>query len=367
MNPLKHESILQFGAGNFLRAFVDFFACGFPGRPDTGEVVVVQSTTSNRAAAINRAGGRYHVAVQGIANGRTIDTVHVVDSLSRALVANDNWQDVLGVAASPDLQWIVSNVTEAGLALDPGDDGNLPVPVSYPAKLLTVLLARHQAGMPGPIILPCELIEGNGAILRDAVTAQATRWRVDAGALAWIREDCVWAETLVDRIVPGFPATHPLAATDPLMLTTEPYALWAVAASRPLGIAHPALVETPDIVPWFLRKVRVLNGLHTALVAHAMPLGCTTVADCMRDPAIATWVRELLFDEIVPVLDGRVEDPAGFARDVLDRFANPFHNHLLSAIALHHSTKLETRLRPSLEDFRRMFGRNPRILSSLLP
>ena len=361
------ETILQFGAGNFLRAFVDLFVAQVNrSAAPMGKVVVVQSTGRARADALNAAGGSYHVAVRGFENGRVVDEVELVDSISRALYAGTQWDDVLAVALSPDLRWIVSNTTEAGFALDAADIAEGGVPCSFPAKLLAVLLARHRAGLPGVRVLPCELIENNGDRLRELVLEQAALWRVEADAVSWLAGECQWTNNLVDRIVPGTPKEHPMLASDPLLLGAEPFAFWAIETAGEFELRHPAVVTAPDIAPYYLRKVRILNGAHSALAAHALPLGLTTVRECVEHPEVGPWLERLLFTEIVPVLDGRVEDPAGFARATLDRFRNPFLEHALSAIALHHETKLKVRLLPTLEDYRRIFGREPEILASLV-
>jgi tagaturonate reductase len=361
------ETILQFGAGNFLRAFVDVFvAQANRGPKPMGKIVVVQSTGRNRADLLNVAGGRYHVVTQGFANGRIVDEVEEVDSISRALFAGTDWDQVRAVACSPDLIWIVSNTTEAGFALDDADVARGGVPASFPAKLLDVLLARHESGQPGISIIPCELIEKNASRLHQLVLEQAARWQVPAETVGWLTNDNLWLNNLVDRIVPGKLANHPLAQSDLLLLGSEPFAFWAIETDRPFALEHPAVVITPDITAYYLRKVRILNGAHTALAERAIPLGLKTARECVEHPEIGPWLQDLLFDEIVPVLAGRVENPSGFARATLDRFRNPFLDHPLSAIALHHDTKIRVRLDPSRKDYRRLFGCDPAILTSLL-
>ena len=354
--------ILQFGAGNFLRAFVDLFVSqtGFD------EIVVVQSTGIERADALNAAKGRYHVAIQGFADGRVIDGTEEVGSITKALHAGTQWKDVLEIARLPELRWIVSNTTEAGFALDEADIANTGVPRSYPAKLLSVLLARHAAGLPGPVILPCELIERNGERLRGLVLEQAARWPVSPAAIEWLKESCAWVNNLVDRIVPGPPKEHPLLGKDPLLLSAEPFALWAIETSGNFDLEHPAVVTAADISPYYLRKVRILNGLHSALVSHAAPMGIETVRECVEHPEIGPWLEDLLFNEIVPVLEGRVEDPVSFARTTLDRFRNPFLEHKLSSIALNHESKVKVRLLPTYEEYRSKFGKEPALLSRLI-
>ena len=362
------ETILQFGAGNFLRAFVDLFAEQANRQPETavGRIVVVQSTGMERADRLNQAGGRYHVAIQGFRDGKVVDETEPVSSISRALHAGTQWDEVLGVARSPELRWIISNTTEAGFSLDERDREPGGVPVSFPAKLLDVLTVRYRASQPPPVVIPCELLEDNAARLRGLVLEQAARWKLDPGCTEWIRNGCGWLNNLVDRIVPGPPKSHPLSGLDPLLLSAEPFALWAVETGGPFRFCHPAVLVSTDIRPHSLRKIRILSGAHTALVCQALPRGFTTVRQCMEDPAMLAWLEGLLFGEIVPVLEGRVEDPEGFARTTLDRFRNPFLEHALASIALNQEAKLKTRLEPTLREYRERFGKNPPLLSAIL-
>ncbi|MCB1229118.1 MAG: altronate dehydrogenase [Verrucomicrobiae bacterium] len=366
--------ILQFGAGNFLRAFVDLFATQLNRDPATeiGPVVVVQSTGRERADALNRVGCRYHVVIRGFRKGALVDAIENVDAIREVLHAGTQWSGVLDVAKDASLSMIVSNTTEAGLSLDPADNPGFDgVPLSFPAKLLAVLLVRFAAGGSAPWILPCELVENNATVLRELVLEQAARWSVAEDALAWIREECRWVNTLVDRIVPGTPVGHPLLAEDPLLLSAEPFAFWAIELSDvsarefPLK-SHPAVAIAADIGPFALRKVRVLNGAHSAMVCRAQGTEVETVREFVEHPQLGPWLEELLFGEIVPVLEGRCDDPAKFARETLDRFRNPFLEHRLAAIALNHEAKVAVRLRPTLEEYREKFGKAPVRLSEIL-
>lgn len=366
-SPLP-ETVLQFGAGNFLRAFVDLIVdqCNRTDNP-VGRVVVVQTTGRGRVDALNQAGRKYHVALQGFMDGAVVDRTESVSSISRALGAAGDWAEVLAVARDPSLKWIVSNSTEAGFALDPADTvpSRETPPVSFPAKLLSVLVARREAGAPPTVVLPCELIENNGQRLRSLVLEQAALWNLPEDVREWVGDSCRWVDSLVDRIVPGAPVSHPLLETDPLLLSAEPYALWALRSEEPL-IVHPDVQHALDLAPFHLKKVRILNGLHTALVAHALPLGVETVGECLDHPAVGPWLHSVLFEEIVPVLEGRVDDPAGYAKTTLDRFRNPFLRHKLSSIALNHEAKVATRLLPTVADYESRFGKKPPLLSKAL-
>jgi tagaturonate reductase len=363
------ETILQFGSGRFLRAFADLFIhhANQQGQA-VGRVVIVQSTGEGRAGSLNAGGGKYHVLVRGIEGGKVIDRVEPCESVSRAIAANSHWADVLAVATSPDLRVILSNTTEKGYDLDPADDGTLTPPRSFPAKLLAVLHARHRAGLPGVAIVPCELREQQADLLRGLVENLATQWDMGSDFLTYVGSACSWHNTLVDRIVTGTPADHPLLASDPMLTACEPYALFAIQ-DRPgvkRWIDHPAVIWTPDVTPYFLRKVRILNGGHTALLMMAWPRGFKIVRDAVNDPELGAWLERMLLEEVVPVLEGRVDDPAGFAREVLDRFRNPFIDHKLADIALHHETKVAVRLVPTRDEYVKKFGHPPQRLSEVL-
>lgn len=204
--------ILQFGAGNFLRSFVDLFAAQLNRDAATavGPVHIVQSTGSGRAEALNARDCNYHVAIQGFENGEVVGRVEFVDSIAKVLVAATEWQRILDLARDPSLRIIVSNTTETGFKLDDGDVIGAAPPSSFPAKLLTCLLARHESGGAPVDVIPCELIERNGERLRALVLKQAERWEVTGPVVDWIRDEVRWVNNLVDRIVPGSPAEHPL-------------------------------------------------------------------------------------------------------------------------------------------------------------
>jgi tagaturonate reductase len=321
MNPLP-ETILQFGAGRFLRAFADLFIhqANEEGQ-DIGRIVIVQSTGDERAAALNRQKGRYHVAVRGYENGAVVDRIETSASISRALVAAVQWDEVRAVARSPQLRIILSNTTESGYNLDPSDtppsppqngggEGGAP-PRSFPAKLLALLRERFEARGSGLTIIPCELREHNADTLRRLLLQLARAWGLANAFTDWLETECVWLNTLVDRIVVDPAADHPLRAEDALLAVCEPYALWAIQREArgegrgaredrstfsslvprpsPLFI-HPAVVWTSDVLPYFLRKVRILNGAHSALLIQAWPRGFKTVREAVVGTVAGTPV-----------------------------------------------------------------------------
>lgn len=367
MTPLP-ETILQFGSGRFLRAFADLFVHhGNAQGQNVGRVVIVQSTGDGRAGGLNANAGKYHVVVRGFEDGRVVDRVEECASVSRALHAGSQWADVLTLAASPALTTILSNTTEAGYALDPTDSPADPVPKSFPAKLLAVLKARFDAGRPAPTVIPCELIEGNARILKDPVLKLADSWDYSEQFLGWLYRT-PFLHTLVDRIVTGTPADHPLLATDPMVIVAEPFAFWALEdhPRSAFRLTHPAITRTPAVEPYFLRKVRILNAAHTALLIKAKPRGFAIVRDAVNDADLGPWLWRLLRDEIVPTLEGRVDGPLRFAEQTIERFKNPFLDHKFADIALHHESKMRVRLLPTRDEFAAKFGKQPPLLNEVI-
>ena len=363
------ETVLQFGSGKFLRGFADLFIhqANEEGQ-DVGRVVVVQSTGDARAQSLARQGGRYHVVVRGLEGGKVIDRVEESASISRALVASADWDAVLAVARSPALRYILSNTAEVGYTLNPADTADSRPPASFPAKLTAVLFERFGKSLPGVTLLPCELFEHNADILRGLVTQLAQEWKLPQSFRVWLEEQCAWRSALVDRIVATGPLGHDELKSDSMAVVAEPYALWAIEVKDDRGslFRHPAIKVTDDVMPFFLRKVRILNAAHTALVDRALARGHRTVLQAMEDPEIASWLERLLFEEVLPVLQGRVEEPEAFARQTLERFRNPFLEHKLSDIRAYHEQKVKIRLLSTRAEYVEKFGRTPPLLDEAI-
>ena len=364
------ETILQLGAGRFLRGFVDRFVqdANDDGQ-DVGAVAVVQSTPGPRADLLNDQGGAYHVLIRGRRHGEVVDRARPVRSIRRALTAATDWARVLELARSPDLRWVISNATEAGYRPEPDDGPESDPPRSLIGKFVQILRARYEAGGAPLVLLPCELVERNADRARGLALELSAAWGLPAEFREWLGDACWWLNSLVDCIITDGPPDHELARDDRLLICAEPYALWAIerpGSGTPPMFRHPTIRMVDDLAPYFLRKVRVLNGLHTAMVAKFLPLGFETVQSVMADPEASTWVTAVAFEEIVPTLLPDVEDVAAFTLEVLERFRNPFQAHELANIALHHDEKLGVRLRPTWERYRELYGRPPRLLSEVL-
>ncbi|HEX2190051.1 MAG TPA: tagaturonate reductase [Longimicrobiaceae bacterium] len=369
------EKAVQFGTGAFLRGFVEHFldAANRGGRFG-GRVVMVGSTGSGRDQALNEQDGLYALATQGIADGEPFRELRVVASASRALSSRAEWERVLELARSPELELVFSNTTEVGIVLDGDDRPDLDPPRSFPGKLARFLLERGRAFGWAPdrgvVVLPCELIEDNGGRLREIVLELAERWGLEPEFARWVRESVPFCDTLVDRIVPGAPEggerarlVEELGCEDALLTVCEPYRLFAIqgddALRARLGFADadPGVVVTPDVAPYRERKVRLLNGAHSAMVAAALLSGCDTVREAVEHERVGPFLRRVLLDEIVPSLDAPGAER--FAAGVLDRFANPYVRHALADITLQHTMKLRVRVVPSVLGYARRAGRAP--------
>ena len=371
---------VQFGTGALLRGLVDALLddanrLGLFG----GRVVMIGSTGSGRDRAINDQSGLFTLVVQGLVDGQAKREFRVVSSVSRALAATTQWAEVLECAQNPDLELIFSNTTEIGITLDEADAASEPagVPRSFPGKLTAFLL--HRARRSGydaaraPIVIPTELIEGNGDKLRDIVVTLATRWKTEPEFEQWLGS-VRFCNTLVDRIVPGAPSDEYAAELrevlpydDGMMTIAEPYRLFAIEGDAALRdrlrfpAADEGIIVAESITPYRLRKVRLLNGAHTSFVSLAILAGCRTVREAVEHPALGAFLRTALLDEIVPSVD--VPGAQRFAHEVLARFANPFLQHQLWDITLQGTTKLRVRVVPSIQDYVRATGALPRALA----
>lgn len=366
--PSAPEKVLQFGEGNFLRAFVDYwFDLANEKVGWNGKCCLVQPIAPGLAKQINAQQGLYTLYLRGRQNGEKIDQKRVISSVSRCLnpYEKEGYEAMMAVAVSDDLEYIVSNTTEAGIVYDPACQPEDCPPASFPAKLTQVLYARYGAGKPGVVILSCELIDNNGKELLKCVNRYIDQWNLGDGFRSWVNERCLFCSTLVDRIVPGRIRDAGEAARldaengyhDELIDVGEIFGVWNIegpawlADKLPFKAAGLNCPVVPDVTPYKKRKVRILNGAHTGFVLGAYLAGFDIVRDCMHDATIRTFMNKMLLDEIVPVLPLDQEDCKQFAAAVEDRFNNPFVNHELLSISLNSTSKWRARNLPSLLDY----------------
>lgn len=370
------EKVLQFGEGNFLRAFVDDFIdianerCGFGGK-----VVVCQPIAQGLADSVNEQEGLYTLYLRGFENGRAVNEKRVVSAVSRCIDPYRDYASFLACAQNPELRYLVSNTTEAGIAFDPACGFDDAPPASFPGKLTRFLYERYrhfgaQQGK-GFVVLSCELIEDNGKALLACVRRYIRLWGLEAEFAQWVEAENLFCSTLVDRIVTGYPHMEAAALNaangyeDRLLDTGEVFGLWVIegpawlAQELPFQRAALPVLVTKDHTPYKKRKVRILNGAHTGMVLAAYLAGHNIVRDCMQDEAVRGFLDKTVREEIIPTLTLPREELEQFARAVDERFQNPFIDHALLAISLNSTSKWRARCLPSLKAYVEKFGRLP--------
>ncbi len=379
--PKAPERVLQFGEGNFLRAFVDYFfdianeKAGY-----NGKVVLVQPIAAGLTDLINKQEGLYTLYLRGSEKGVKVDQKRVISSVSRCINPYQDWNAVLEFAKSDDLDIIVSNTTEAGIVHDAESAFDQVPPVSFPAKLTRLLYERWKAGKKGIVMLSCELIDNNGKELLKCVNQYIDDWKLEDAFRAWVNQENIFCSTLVDRIVPGRirdpKEVEALNAAngyeDPLLDVGEVFGVWVIEGPEgledrlPFKKAGVNVHVVPDVTPYKKRKVRILNGAHTGFVLGAYLAGFDIVRDCMHNDTVRGFMNKMLYDEVVPILPLDQEDCKNFAAAVEDRFNNPFVNHELMSISLNSTSKWKARNMPSLLEYVEANGKLPTCLSMSL-
>ena len=372
-HPVK---VLQFGEGNFLRAFVDWIIDILNENAEfDGSVQIVQPIENGMASVLSGQDGLYHLILQGIQNGEQKDQTRLITSVNDAINPYDDYQNFLKLAENPDLRFIISNTTEAGIAYDEGDTTYEQLPNSFPGKLTALLHHRytHFDGNPpkGLVVIPCELIDKNGSNLRRIILKYTDLWDLDDSFRDWIEHQITFCNTLVDRIVPGYPRDRAdeieqqIGYSDKLIVSGEFFHLWVIEGPEwikgifPTDKADLNVKFVSDLSPYRTRKVRILNGLHTSMVPVAYLYGLKTVREAITDEVVGNFLQEALHQEIIPTLDLSEDELTSFANDVLDRFRNPFIKHQLLSISLNSISKYKVRVLPSVLQFIELKGELP--------
>jgi tagaturonate reductase len=373
------EKVLQFGEGNFLRAFVDWQIdkmndeAGF-----NGSVVVVQPLENGLVDMLNDQDGLYTLYLQGMQNGKAVRTHKVMNSISRGINPYRDYEEYLKVGENPELRFIVSNTTEAGIAFEADDKLEGGCQKGYPAKLTALLYRRFKtfngASDKGLIIIPCELIDRNGEKLKEIVLKYAEVWNLGQEFVNWINEANTFCCSLVDRIVPGYPrdtieeVRKEIGYDDNLVDVGEIFHLWVIEGPQslkdelPIDKAGLNIKVVDDMTPYRTRKVRILNGPHTAMVPVAYLYGLETVGESVDHEVIGKYVHEIIYDEIIPTLDLPHDELVEFADAIIERFRNPYVKHYLMSIALNSMSKYKTRDLPSLTEYLKRKGELPKKL-----
>ena len=370
------KKVLQYGEGNFLRSFVDLYFDTLNREGGDWAVEIVKPIPFGSLDAFARQGNRYHVVLRGVKDGNAAETVYPVSVVEQAISPFDDFPAYEALAVDPELAVIVSNTTEAGICYHEGDSFDGFAEITYPAKLTKFLYARFRAGLPGVYLLPVELIENNADELFRCVEKYIELWHLPDAFREWNRTENFYCNTLVDRIVSGFPRDEGLrerlwklvGERDDLLSVAEPFGLWVIenkgkiADLLPAGHHNIDVILTDDIAYYKKRKVRVLNGSHTNLVAAGLLLGAETVYDCMTNETLYRFFRASL-EEIVPFVSPDRSMTERFAADVEERFRNPYLNHQLMSIALNSISKWRARVLPTFRDFFAANGRIPEHLT----
>lgn len=370
------KKVLQYGEGNFLRSFVDLYFETLNREGGEWAVEIVKPIPFGSLDAFARQENRYHVILRGVKDGNAAETVYPVSVVEQAISPFDDFPAYAALAVDPALAVIVSNTTEAGICYHEGDSFDGFAEMTYPAKLTKFLYARFRAGLPGVYLLPVELIGNNADELFRCVEKYIDLWQLPEAFREWNRTENFYCNTLVDRIVSGFPRDEALrerlwklvGERDDLLSVAEPFGLWVIenkgkiADLLPAGHHNIDIILTDDIAYYKKRKVRVLNGSHTNLVAAGLLLGAETVYDCMTNETLYRFFRASL-EEIVPFVSSDRSMTERFAADVEERFRNPYLNHQLTSIALNSISKWRARVLPTFRDFFAANGRIPEHLT----
>ena len=374
------EKVLQFGEGNFLRAFVDWMI-DKANRDGIyrGSIVLCQPIAQGLKDMINAQDGVYTLAMRGAESGQPVENIEVITSVSRCINPYENYEDLMEIARSADLEVVVSNTTEAGIAYHEGDRLTDRPPVSFPAKVTAFLYERYKAfnGDPqkGLLFLPVELIDNNGAELKRIVLKYAEEWELGQEFTEWVNTANEFTSTLVDRIVTGYPRDEisyfeeKLGYKDNIIDTSELFNLWVIEGDKtwanklPVHKTDANVIWTDDVKPYKKRKVRILNGAHTSTVLAAYLAGFDIVGDFMKDDTVRTFMNDVIYKEVIPTLDLPKEELESFAAAVNDRFANPYIKHNLLDIALNSCSKFNARCLPSLLGYVEEKGELPKCLT----
>ena len=362
---MRKEKVIQFGEGGFLRGFVDWMLQIANENTDfNGSVVVVQPIKNGMCDQLSAQGCKYTHLIRGKEGVEAKE----IDVISRCVKPYDDFDSYIALAENKDFRFIVSNTTEAGIAVNEGDLFTDRPASSFPGKLTQLLYKRYELGLGGFVFLPCELSDDNGIELKKCILKYADMWLLGDGFKNWIEKENIFTVTLVDRINTGYPKDEDTGIDDKMLNTSEYFHLWVIDGYEclfkelPLGECGLNVILTDQIDMYHTRKVRILNGAHTSLVPHALLSGFDTVKSCVDDEKMLEHIKKCVFDEIIPTLDLPREELLSYADSVLTRFANPYIKHYLSSIALNSVSKFKVRVLPSILEYVKRFNKIPETL-----
>lgn len=382
------ERVIQFGEGNFLRAFVDWMIQEMNDKTTfNGSVVIVQPRERNHIETLRAQDCLYHVNLLGLKDGKQVNSCQRISAVSRALNPYTQYDAFLALAEQPEMRFVISNTTEAGIAFDNTCKSSDTPPASYPAKLTQLLYRRYVCfdgdSQKGLIILPCELIFENGHHLKESINQYIDLWHEELddaeGFKKWVENCCPICTTLVDRIVNGYPHNEEselwqrIGYKDKAMVQGEIFHLWVIEHDKNISIeqldkewpvrkAGLNVVLTDNEKPYHLRKTTLLNGPHTVLSPVAFLSGINIVRDACNDDLVGRFIHQVEFNELLPTLELPHDELVHFAEDVLQRFKNPYIDHQLTSIMLNSFPKFKTRDLPALKRYTELKGTLPKAI-----
>ena len=369
------EKFLQFGEGNFLRGFVDWMIDRLNKEADfDGGVVVVQPLAQGLIPMINEQDGLYTLYLRGLQDGQKVEETRVVDCITRGINPFENTDEFFECASNPELRYIISNTTEAGIEYKPNQNPDDFAGLTFPGRLTLFMKRRFDNKLPGFLLLPCELIDKNGDELKACVLKYAKDFGYGDDFIKWVEEENYFTNTLVDRIVTGYPRDtasemeKEYGHLDNIIDTAEIFHLWVIQGDKKYAEELPFdkiglnVLWTDDVTPYKKRKVRILNGAHTMMVLAAHLAGLETVKEAMDDELVFNFMKTGVFDEIIPTLDLPKDELIQFANDVIERFQNPFIKHYLLSIALNSVSKYQVRVLPSVLEYIKENNKEPKCL-----
>lgn len=362
------ETVIQFGEGNFLRGFFNWFldVMNEKGLYD-GKAVVIQPRAGGKCQLLNSQDCKYNLYLRGLENGEIKNEHRLINSISRGIDPYKDFDAFMSLAENPDMRFVVSNTTEAGIAFDESCKFTDTPCLSFPGKLTQLLFRRFEKGLKGFVFLPCELIDNNGDELKKCILRYAELWGLSEEFVFWVNEENVFLNTLVDRIVTGYPSddTAQLHPEDKFLDTAEIFHLWVIEGDfedeLPLKKAGFNVIWTDDVKPYKKIKVRILNGAHTCLVALSLLSGINSVGEAMDDDLLYSYLDRCMKTEILSVI-GETEESCAFAKSVYDRFRNPFIYHKWRSIALNSVSKYSVRVLPTILEYKEKNGVFPKYL-----
>lgn len=373
--PKRTERIIQFGEGGFLRAFVDWIVQLTDEKTDfDASVVVVQPIEKGMCDMLEKQNCVYTLIMRGLKDGVPTVDKKVIDCISRTVQPYRDFDEYLKLAENSDFRFVVSNTTESGIAFNDSDRPDNAPNITFPAKVTMLLKKRFDLGLNGFIFLPCELIEKNGQTLKKYVLEYAKLWNLGTDFEKWVEGENIFCNTLVDRIVTGYPRDEKidLGYEDNMLDTSEIFHLWVIEAKNdeqkilknefPFEKAELNIIVTDNLDRYRTRKVRILNGAHTSMIPYALLSKIETVGECMKDEKMSRFVKECVFDEIIPTLDLPTDELIDYANNVFERFSNPYIKHMCSSIALNSVSKFKVRVLPSILEYIKRKGEMPKRL-----